>query len=386
MKKFLLGTTAIVTAAAMTAPAVAAEKITLSLGGYMEQYVGYADNEDDANLREYRSFDVQSDTEIFFKGATTLDNGLKFSVMVEMEADGEDTDGTIDESYLDIASASFGSMRIGYEDAVTSLMHNTSPNYGPGYGDADTWVVNGGITKENDSYVLLGQGDEAKISYMTPRFFGLQAGATYVPELENRRSSGNASNATAMPNEVGGGGDAYFLALNYTETFGGLGVAADYGYGRTTGSENNLAGGLSAGAALLDTNVKSRDGHQVGAKLSYAGFEIGGAWQYSNEIHGIQTGQTATHEGSVWEAGVGYKTGPWGVSLGYMASAQEASLTDEDDDEWAVWALSGIYNIGPGIDIHGSLYLVDQEDENKETDAGYNDGGWAVVSGFKLAF
>lgn len=394
MKKFLLGTTAIVTAAAVTAPAVAAEKITLGLGGYMEQYVGFADNETDAGLRDYRSFDVQSDTEVWFQGSTTLDNGLKFAVKIEMEADGEDTDGSIDESYLDISSAQFGALRIGYEDPVTALMHNTSPNYGPGYGDADTWVVPGGITKENDSYVLLGQGDEIKISYFTPRFFGFQAGATYVPELENRRTSGNGSNATAMPNSIDGAGDAWFTALNYTETFGGFGVGADVGYGRTSGPVNNFQNSFATGSTLTDPaatvnqNVKSRDGYQAGLALSYAGFQIGGAWQYSNEVHpataGGRTG-SASNEGSVWEVGAGYKSGPWGVSVGYMVSEQTGSIADPDEDEWKVIAVSGIYNLGPGIDVHGSVYHVDQDDESG-TDASHNSGGWAVVAGFKLAF
>ncbi len=372
MKKFLLGSTAIVAAAAVAAPAVAAEKITLQLGGYMQQYIGFASNEDDAGSRDYRTFDVQSDTEVHFGGSTTLDNGLKFAVKIEMEADGEDTNGTIDESWLEVSSASFGSLKLGYEDAVTSLAHNTSPNYGPGYGDADTWVSDSTVSKENDTYILIGQGDEAKISYFSPNFFGFQIGATYVPELEDGVSSGNASHASDIPNAVGGGGDAWMTTLSYKNEFGGVGVAADYGYGRATGRR--------AG----DTNIKSADGHQVGLKVSFSGFEIGGAWQYTNQDHGALTG-SANSEGSVWEAGVGYSQGPWGVSVGYMRSEQTGSLTDPDDDKWATVAVSGKYNLGPGIDVHGSLYYVDQEDESK-VDANYNDGGWAVVAGFNLSF
>ena len=153
MKKFLLGSTAIVAAAAVAAPAVAAEKIQLSVGGYMQQYIGFASNESDTGRTDYRSFDVQSDTEIHFAGSTTLDNGLKFAVKVEMEADGEDANGSIDESWLEVSSDSFGSLKLGYDDPVTGLAHNTAPNYGPGFGDADTWVVQGRWHSEEQRYL-----------------------------------------------------------------------------------------------------------------------------------------------------------------------------------------------------------------------------------------
>ena len=387
MKKFLLGSTAIVAAAAVAAPAVAAEKIQLSVGGYMQQYIGFASNEDDA-ARDYRSFDVQSDTEVHFAGSTTLDNGLKFAVKIEMEADGEDTNGTIDESWLEVSSESFGSLKLGYDDPVTALAHNTSPNYGPGYGDADTWISDSTVSKENDSYVLLRQGDEAKISYFTPRFFGFQAGATYVPQLEDGRTSGNGSNATDIPNAVNGGGDAWFAVLNYKGEFGGVGIGADYGYGRTSGGRASVTSGVPAGEVQVSANdaaIESAEGHQVGLKVSYAGFEIGGAYQYSNFTFGKGYTGSAASEGSVWEVGAGYSQGPWGVSVGYMQSRLTGSIADPDEDEWDVVAVSGKYNLGPGIDVHGSVYYVDQEDEGK-VDANYNDGGWAVVAGFNLSF
>ena len=243
----------------------------------------------------------------------------------------------------------------------------------------------GGIQKNNDTYILLDQGDEAKISYFSPRFFGFQVGASYIPELENARGSGNGSNSDPMPNAVGGGGDAWMAILNYKGEFGGVGIAADYGYGRSTGSQLN---GSQASGTLRNVNIKSADGHQAGLKLSYAGFEFGGAWQYTNEDHDLiaqtQT-TTARNEGSVWEVGVGYSQGPWGVSVGYMVSEQTGIISNQEEDEWKVIAVSGKYNLGPGIDVHGSLYHVDQEDEAK-VDSTYNDGGWAVVAGFNLSF
>ena len=84
MKKILLGTTAIVAAGMIAAPSAdAADKIKISVGGYMNQWFGYTTADDESG--EYQGFNNVSDTEIFFTGMTTLDNGISFGVNVQLE-------------------------------------------------------------------------------------------------------------------------------------------------------------------------------------------------------------------------------------------------------------------------------------------------------------
>ena len=87
MKKVLLSSTALVAAGVMaTAPASAAEKLSAKVGGYMEQWVGYTSVDDDnAAAGDTSGFDVKSDSEIHFNGVTTLDNGIKVGIHVELE-------------------------------------------------------------------------------------------------------------------------------------------------------------------------------------------------------------------------------------------------------------------------------------------------------------
>ena len=61
MKKILLGSTAIVAAGMIvSAPsAIAAEKLKLSVGGYMEQWFGYV-SADDVDGQDYGGFDIKS--------------------------------------------------------------------------------------------------------------------------------------------------------------------------------------------------------------------------------------------------------------------------------------------------------------------------------------
>ena len=96
MKKILLGSTALV-AAGMIASAPASAKMKLSVGGYMEQWVGYV-SQDDVGTADYSGVDVKSDSEVHFKGMVKLDNGMSVGVNVQLEAN---TSGdTIDELSL----------------------------------------------------------------------------------------------------------------------------------------------------------------------------------------------------------------------------------------------------------------------------------------------
>lgn len=65
MKKVLLGTSALIAAAAISAPAMAQEKIQLGLGGKMEQYFGF-NSFDDSATEDLTSTGILTDTEVYF--------------------------------------------------------------------------------------------------------------------------------------------------------------------------------------------------------------------------------------------------------------------------------------------------------------------------------
>ena len=121
MKKILLGSTAIVAAGMIaSAPsAIAAEKMKLSVGGYMEQWVGFT-SQDDGVAQDYSGFSTVSDGEIHFKGKTKLDNGISIGVNVQLEA--QQGGDQIDEQYMTV-SGGFGQIIIGDENSAMYKMH-----------------------------------------------------------------------------------------------------------------------------------------------------------------------------------------------------------------------------------------------------------------------
>ena len=86
-KSFLLRGTALSTVAIFLIGASegnAAETMWIKLGGYSTQYLGYA-SQNNLDPGDFTGPDIKSDTEIFFVGDTTLDNGLSIGVNVQLE-------------------------------------------------------------------------------------------------------------------------------------------------------------------------------------------------------------------------------------------------------------------------------------------------------------
>jgi len=361
MKRALLASTAIVAAAALASPANAADRIKLSLGGFMEQYIGFADNEEDTGVRDFAAFDQQSDTEIYFSGSTTLDNGIKLAVRVELEGDvgtgGGGGFGGVDESWLDIQTA-WGSIRLGQEDVMTDLQA-VEPNSGI-LDDYNNWVVPVGVSANDDSYNVGTSGDDNQIHYLSPKIFGFQAGISYTPEVGN--------NAQQQPNRVTDASSGLAATLNWSGTFSDIGIDAGYGYYREGGD-----------GARVNSNFTS---HNVGLNVKFAGFGIGG--NYGSFLGDPAVAPAA--EGHMYQVGLWYAAGP--MALGFLHKNQEFEGTVGDAGRTDENTLNGVffnYTISDGVKWESMIFHADY-DEEANTDATENDGGWGVVGGLRLDF
>ncbi|WP_282604777.1 porin [Pelagibius sp. Alg239-R121] len=355
MKKILLGSTALVAAGMLAAPAVQAEDpIQLGVGGYMEQYFGYGSS--DIDDRDH--FDQKSDSEIIFSGSTTLDNGIQFGVNVQLE--GNTSGDTIDESYAFI-EGDFGRVLLGSENSAGYIMGVAAPNVGLGInsGDQGDWVpadsdagqfraALGATSLENAAV-----NDANRVTYFTPRFSGLQGGISYTPD------SGEDSNA--QPSENAAYHNGIDLGVNFTESFGGFDVAA---YGRYGVATNDAPGGD-------DPEVFG-----AGINVGFAGFTVGGS--YSQQEEG------GVNEGQSWDIGASYGTGPWGVSLTYFNGEAEGSAASGDEELQTIEAAAS-YALGPGIKVIGSVGYNDFDDDESGVGDDSNDGYW-IVTGIKLSF
>ena len=377
MKKILLGSTAIVAAGMIaSAPAGAASKIKMKIGGYMEQWVGYVSNDDGVD-QDFSGFDVKSDAEVMFKGSTKLDNGMTVGVNVQLEANSNQGD-QIDESYI-ILKGGFGEINLGSENSAQYKMHYAPSDYGIGMnsGDESSWVATiadaGGdqISKSGMFRAPLGStyvevtraNDSEKITYYTPRVEGFQLGVSYSPD-SNQDSNG-------MPNRDTNNTDLVMVGANFKRNMGGMSIGVSAGYGTVTDAPS-AAGSLEPSA----TNF--------GVKIGMGGMSAGVSMA-SFEDHG-------SGDGTSINAGVAYSSGKMGVSLAYLHGERDGSGTTGAGDldgqsESDVFHLSAKYSLGGGVTWAGTLGHVTFSSDDVDIDNTVDEvSATYVVTGIKIGF
>jgi len=367
MKRLLIGSTAIVCAGMLMASgavqAKKAKRISLSLSGYSEAWLGYAHdgNEDATGAGDRTNFDIQIDSEIRFKGKTTLDNGIKIGVAFEASTDTGDN-FSVDETMIYL-SGSFGRVNLGAEDGASDRMQFGADKVGEiGYNSSGIgkWVATPDGHAATTAHALdLGTGDIIKITYFTPRIEGLQVGVSYAPE--------ESSSANLRELKTGQDNDVVYLGVNYVKKLGGANVALAFGYMTKDTQQGNLR--------------PNEDGFSLGARIKTGGFTVGAAYLEENNE---QLAGTDDDSFQTWDIAVNYKTGKNTIGIGYLHSEAPGSKSVTGDDETDLYAVEYARSIGPGVSLKASLAKVDYEGENAVTTD--DNDGWVAVMGFTVSF
>ena len=364
MRKVLLGCTALVAVAVVAAPPAAQaanEKIKLGLGGYMEQWFGYTDQDNVGGKTDANGVGQESDTEIWFTGSTTLDNGITFGVNVQLE--GNTSGDTIDESYLFI-KGDFGEVLMGDENSAAYKMQYSAPDVGIGAnsGDQTVWVSFAGVGGTAGSFrgafgttfvEAARVNDIFKLTYFSPRFSGFQFGVSYAPA--NQQDGGGVYDRDVVLHDFVG------VGANFVQSFNGVDVAVAGGYSQITG-----------GAGAPDP-----ESYSFGVNVGVSGFTVGGSYAHSED-------DPAVGDMDGWDVGASYGTGPWEVSAIYFHGERDglvggAALAADNDTIMG----SVRYTLGPGIRVVGTIGYTEIE---AQTAAGTDNEAVYVVVGPKLSF
>lgn len=343
MKRTLMLTSALAFAGAVaTGPASAADMMSVGVSGYMEQWVGLTDLSDSSNAAVEGGISQWSDSEIFFKGKLQADNGLSFSVKVELE--GNSTGDTIDESQLTIGG-SFGQIVLGTEDHPAALMHYGNQDVGVGYCGDSGWSGvtgcsrNGGMGLGTNGWIV--GGDEQKIAYYTPRISGLQFGAAYIPDH-------TAEDRNALPTN-GNENDGFSIAVNMQQAVGEASFA------------------VSAGHYTVSTDVEDQTWTNFGLRVGFGSFGFNVAYAEHEDGDGDDTDNG---DYNLTSAGMKYSDGPMAVSLTHM-------MGDADNgDEANATMVSMSYKLAPGVSSKTSIIAGEQGTRE----------GTAFVTGIAVGF
>lgn len=365
MKKHLLASSALVAAGcvALTSGAIAQDKPTLSVGGYLHEIVGVIINRPDGHDKT-SALDIHNDGEIHFRGNATLDNGIKIKAQAELEisehsvfAKSQETtveeDGTvkvttgqdiIDEVYVNV-SGSFGQLRLGQDDSVGWLMlAGYSGSWATQVGqtlafDSNEWVNTGAIAPWLLSIVSM-SGDGEKLSYISPRISGLQVGFSYTPNTVEH-NDGEFSKTNEVHNMIAG-------AINYVGKFGETGVGGGFAYETGKRKEGAMGDDPKEWAVAL--------------RADFGPARVAAAYKDIAKTRRI------------FDVGVRYKMGANSFSLTYANGRAHKSA---GTGKRTAAMLSYARQLGAGVKWHTTLV---------HSDGGNSNTGLALASGIGLSF
>ncbi|TVQ83190.1 MAG: porin [Micavibrio sp.] len=372
MKKLLFATTA-VAGFAMFATPVAAQGLSLDLGGFYRGYGLWQRNDiPNSNLR---NLDFRHDSEVHFTGEVTLDNGLTVGVHSEISLGNEvagttavASHDTTDETYV-YFSGNWGRINFGREDGAQYLLQVAAPSADSNVDGLRTYFqgLNANPGGSRIGAILPGGGpgtagakgfdyanDMAryanKITYFTPKFNGFQGGVTYAPEVQNGlKAVNNGVGGMAATNSGGNLKNLWELGARWDGQFEDVGISLGAGWGRASADVSAPGAGTAGG--------KTRTQWNIGSNLSFNQFSAGIA--YARDNHGVSTGTGATgfDRERTWVFGLGWENGPWNAGVSYMDKEfQFAGATDVDYERWTFGAG---YQFGPGMSFRGAIAFGD---------------------------
>jgi outer membrane protein OmpU len=371
MKKILLGTTAVIALGTLSTEAFAAEKIKLELGGFARQYVGVTDSDEVTSTTSgaARDKDISqfSNTEIYFTGSTVLDNGIKVAARIEMEADGGATDN-VDRNYLAISSDGMGTLTMGQTSPFGEDNMVRAPMAGnfdwtdlnPWVGVADSATASTGAFAFQSNDISDMGDDTIKVKYASPSFSGFSVGGSYGWG----EGASETHNARRVTGDLDGG---YTVGIAYSGEVSGVAVSADI-----------------TRAGLNNSNFEQT---HVGLNVGMSGFTIGGGWTDYDDTQAAGTTGLDSTEGSGWELGIGYETGPYSLSAAYMNVDDKGTATAGDDEDTA-WQVVATYDLGAGVALSATYFNIEADGEGSGTTTatGRKSEASGLIAGIEVGF
>ena len=188
MNKVLLGSTALVAASLLGAvPVAAAEAPSVSFGGWTRVEASWVDQDLSAGLGRGYGFEVD-DNYLTWSAKGTADNGMTYTASSSMEFTSGSAASRVspDEAQVSLTH-NWGAVVLGDDDGADDVMvvgGYSLLTAAFGYdGGLTSQVARGGVGFTGFFASLTGDtGDATKISYFTPRWNGLQLGASFTPD------------------------------------------------------------------------------------------------------------------------------------------------------------------------------------------------------------
>ena len=412
MKTWIMGTSALVTAALAAGEAGAASGLKLGITGFYRNAIGgsfgnsptsqhvvtsggAATSVSTAGLGNFdrQAVSMRQQIRVNFTGKTTLDNGMTVGLLVGLDGENvakSDSTSQVNRAY-GFFSGKFGEVRVGeaYSALVTDCIldpGNVTSNFG--VNSPEESFSNVGFAQSRNQFLKTAIASNSpasyfstfgvapmgsigtcfgieskgnKIEYFSPDISGLSFGVSFTPTGGQRRAGGGLSYGTDVtaPGSGDTGNNILSVAADYVHDFDGievtLGGGAEWAFTQYT-----PAGGTTGNKPAW---------YQGGLQIDFGHFAVGfsGAY-YQNYLHDdYSAANTASSGDDGWVVAVGgsYTIDAWSFGLQgiYGSFQQNASvilatsapgISADNENLWGV-SLNTAYALGPGITLEGQI-------------------------------
>ncbi|MCW2243113.1 porin [Azospirillum canadense] len=386
MNRYLPAGCAAVALAMGAGGANAQAKYEVKIGGDAFFEAGFVNQDRDSGLR---STEFRNRFRVNIIPTARADNGLEYGGRVRVRAAGSTTNVNADRAYI-FVQGTFGQIRLGVSnsfndetfistpgdylptsivdlDQVTNFVGSTTAgqSINPANGRYQGADVAGGVAEAVNAASIVWpsltpEANATKILYFSPRFAGLQLGASYTPRNDSFNQDVNrlkASSAIANQGVTNIFTDLVEIGANYESTLAGFDVKASAGYYWGTSSDSTVPAD-----SFRDLNA-----WQVGAQFGYAGFAVGGSYtSFGKSGQNKRTGFFAEDMYN-WTAGVQYTTGPFVVGANYKYGVDPGSMVTPGSRRVQVYEVGAGYTVAPGLSVHAQYDYVLANSDRPET-------------------
>ena len=350
--------------------------IRVEVGGYMEQVAGWARNSPGVRvaqrngatttstvLQKPNRFSQQSDSEIWFGGRATLEDGLVVGFLVQLEANSNPQD-QIDESYL-FLEGPFGRLVLGSENDAAYLQHVSAPRPASGWSVLETaatqWVVPPRYVSAMTTTAPTTTGDDQKVTWFAPRLAGIQVGASHTPnEREDANELGDARRERTNLSSLSANGRWNIEGL-------ALGLSAGQVHGR------------GAPRAPYADRRSRLDDTAFGVELGHGEFTLGAG-------HRRLANQAGSQDGRARALGLAWRRDRWSAAAGHLRSRVAGAASDPGRDKADMLVVSGGYELAPGVSLVVSGFGARYSNGQSRFGAEDRNRGTGLISGLRLSF
>ena len=435
MKKVLLGSTALIAAVGMAAPAQA--QFEAELGGFFNVLFGAQANDSGITSGgtasgDFDEFGFETDSEVSFDFRQLADNGLTFSAQIQLETSDGDASGAVDEVFGAI-SGDFGRVEAGFNDGAVNATGPGIPNpLTDGVYDAAAFLLvpdsgsysnatlntnlaaagftsatlptTGTTTTSSFTTTFLGStinyantdaanaSDALLFRYTSPNFNGFSFDFSWTPNAAN-----GTNNGAVVEDRTAGYTNALAFAANYSGSFDGIDL--DFGAGIQWAELPDDTSALNRAIGLDDDYLA----YTVGGTVGYGGFEVGVVFGHTVSDSPVNptatistTGSVATgalvsttalsaapasFESYVIGAGASYTQGPLSVGVsGTYGEGEGIAEALNASNETMYGVVGGVaYDLAPGVSVSAGVGYMSREGENDSTTVDDNDGVFGFV-------